>query len=370
MRSTKFRQQVAYLAARLMYTREVSEYYQAKWKAARQLGRGWIRPADLPSNAEIRDQVQLMARLLEGPEGHARRLMDMRLRALWWMRVLTPYHPRLIGSVLTGHIREGSDIDLHVFAGSAQHVASSIEHVGGGYEIEHKRLVKNGEVREFTHIHLRDEYPIELTVYAPSLLGHRFRSSITGKAIERATAAELEKLLVCGHALTAEDVERELSQRAATPDRCNVFLSLLLPLENVKQNPRFHPEGDALFHSMQVYALAKDTMPYDEEFLLAALLHDVGKAIDPADHVDAGLEALDGYITERTGWLIAHHMDGHALADRTIGARRRKRLEAHRWFKDLLSLSRCDRGGRVPGAEVEEPEEALDYIEQLETMFG
>ena len=53
--------------------------------------------------------------------------------------------------------------------------------------------------------------------------------------------------------------------------------------------------------------------PYDEEFLLAALLHDVGKAIDPSDHVAAALQALEGSITERTAWLIAHHMDAQAL---------------------------------------------------------
>ena len=56
---------------------------------------------------------------------------------------------------------------------------------------------------------------------------------------------------------------------------------------------------------MQVFMLAREAMPYDEEFLLAAILHDVGKAIDPDDHVVAGLEALDGFITERTSWLIA-----------------------------------------------------------------
>jgi hypothetical protein len=370
MRSTKFRQQVAYLAARLMYSREVSEYYQAKWKAARQLGRGWIRPADLPSNAEIRDQIQMLARILEGPEANAARLQQMRLRALWWMRQLAPYHPRLIGSVLTGHIRQGSDIDIHIFASSAQHVATSIEDRGAGYEIEHKRVVKDGEAREFTHIHLKDEFPIELTVYAPSLLGHRFRSSITGKPIERATVAELEKLLACQHALGPEDLTRELDQFDTRPDRCQVFLSLLLPLENVKQNPACHPEGDALFHSMQVFGLAKDCAPYDEEFLLAALLHDVGKAIDPADHVAAGLEALEGYISERTAWLIAHHMEGHALREGSIGSRKRRRLSEHPWFDDLQQLWDCDLAGRVPGVEVEEPEQALDYIEDLETMFG
>ena len=55
-------------------------------------------------------------------------------------------------------------------------------------------------------------------------------------------------------------------------------------------------------------------------------VHDVGKAIDPTDHVSAGLEALTGFITDRTGWLIAHHMHAHAIHAGTIGARARRRL--------------------------------------------
>ncbi|TWT94569.1 HD domain-containing protein [Stieleria varia] len=222
----------------------------------------------------------------------------------------------------------------------------------------------------FTHIHLNDQFPIELTVYPPSQLGFRFRSSITGKPIERATTAELEKLLAMQHGLESAELDSHLDDMDASPDRWNVYLSLLLPLENVKQNPRYHPEGDALFHSMQVYKLAKQEMPYDEEFLLAALLHDVGKAIDPDDHTLAGLEALEGYITNRTAWLIKHHMEAHKIADRTIGARRRRRLTEHQLFDDLMLLCECDRGGRVPGAIVTEPELALDYIEEIETMFG
>ena len=86
-----------------------------------------------------------------------------------------------------------------------------------------------------------------------------------------------------------------------------------MPLENVKQHPLYHPDGDALYHSLQVFDFAKSVHPYDEEFLLAALLHDVGKAIDPQDHVRAGLESLDGFITERIHWLIKNQMEAHRL---------------------------------------------------------
>ncbi len=370
MSSSKLRRQIAWEAARLMYSREVTEYYMAKQKAAKRCYKGWIKPADLPTNAEIRDQVQLLARLHEGADSQAQRLLDMRLRALWWMRRLEAFHPKILGSVLTGAIRQGSDIDLHVFAANPHSITVELDDEGIAYELERKRVVKDGEQRVFTHIHVRDEFPIELTVYHPSYLGYRFRSSITNKAIERAGCGDLEKLIAMEHELDAEDQRGRLAEMDARPDRFHVFQSLLIPLENVQQSRKYHPEGDALFHSLQVFGLARDQSPYDEEFLLAALLHDIGKAIDPDDHVAAGLEALDGFVTDRTAWLIGHHMEAHRLHDRTIGARRRRRLEGHPWFEELCLLGECDREGRVPGAEVDPLEEALDYIEGIEEMFG
>ncbi|HEV3418477.1 MAG TPA: HD domain-containing protein, partial [Pirellulales bacterium] len=143
-----------------------------------------------------------------------------------------------------------------------------------------------------------------------------------------------------------------------------------LPLERVKQNPLHHPEGDMLYHSLQVFDLARDAQPYDEEFLLAALLHDVGKAIDPREHVAAALEALEGTITPRTAWLIEHHMEAHALVDGTLGARSRRRLQENESFEDLVLLGQCDRRGRQKAVEAPELEEALDYLRELARTCG
>src|SRR6478672_5039623 len=114
MSSDKLRQAIAFEAARLMYERIESEYYTAKRKAAKRLCRRSIKPEDLPSNAEIREQIQVFARIHEGDK-RTRHLRDMRLEALRMMRLLRPFRPRLIGSVMTGHVRKGSDIDVHVF---------------------------------------------------------------------------------------------------------------------------------------------------------------------------------------------------------------------------------------------------------------
>jgi predicted HD phosphohydrolase len=154
-----------------------------------------------------------------------------------------------------------------------------------------------------------------------------------------------------------------------TVDRFQVYQSLLLPLEQVRENVQTHPEGDALYHSLQVFSLARDEIPYDEEFLLAALLHDVGKGIDRQDHVTAGLDALEGFITERTAWLIASHSQGHAVLDGTIGVRARRRLEACESYDELMLLARCDRRGRKRGVPVPDVADALAYVRELDSCW-
>src|SRR2546425_10704370 len=114
MANDKLRQAIAFEAARLMYERTESEYYTAKRKAAKRLCRQTVKPEDLPSNAEIREQIQVFARIHEGDKRTAN-LREMRLEALRLMRLLRAFRPRLIGSVMTGHVRKGSDIDIHVF---------------------------------------------------------------------------------------------------------------------------------------------------------------------------------------------------------------------------------------------------------------
>ena len=129
MNRSKLRRQIAWEAARLMYARQESEYYRAKMKAARRICQGWVKPADLPTNREIRDEIQAFARLYEG-DARTENLREMRLEALRMMRLLRPFRPRLIGSVMTGHIRHGSDIDLHVFSDSVSAITSILDAEG------------------------------------------------------------------------------------------------------------------------------------------------------------------------------------------------------------------------------------------------
>ena len=233
------------------------------------------------------------------------------------MRKLARFRPRLIGSVRTGHVRQGSDIDIHLFCDSLALVTDTLDEYGLSYDVEFKRIVKYGEERVFTHIHVPDRYTYELTLYPEDKAHYVFKSSITGKAIERASIAELEAILAEDDPTL--DLDGAVERLEDHVDRFELYRMLLQPLEGVKQGAWYHPEGDALYHSLQVFELACVEQPYDEEFLLAALLHDVGKAIDPHDHVAAALEALEGAISDRTAWLIAHHMDAQAYRSGTLG---------------------------------------------------
>ena len=67
----------------------------------------------------------MLARTHEG-DARTDRLLEMRLEALRMMRLLSHFRPRLIGSVMTGHIRQGSDIDLHLFSDNVSSVAAIV----------------------------------------------------------------------------------------------------------------------------------------------------------------------------------------------------------------------------------------------------
>lgn len=165
---------------------------------------------------------------------------------------------------------------------------------------------------------------------------------------------------------TEDDEPPPIASLAESIDRFALYRLRLIPLEAVKQDPSRHPEGDALYHSLQVFQHAREARPYDEDFLLAALLHEVGKATDPRDHVAAAVDGLRGSVSERTLWLIAHHKDLVPDRRRALGAKQRRELEESEYADDLKLLRECDDAGRATGVDVVTLDEALEYIRGLE----
>lgn len=186
---------------------------------------------------------------------------------------------------------------------------------------------------------------------------------ISRKALptQREIRAEIAKL-----AWFSEQTDDRLLEPPEEEDRFVVYGALLAPLEQIQRYGRANRGEDVLSHSLRVFDLAKDELPYDEEFLTAALLHEVGRAIDPQDAARAGLEALDGFVTERTAWLIEHLEGGRAFLDGSLGQRSRRRLAESEWFEDLLQLAECDRRGCSLGVRTSDVELALGYLQELD----
>lgn len=146
------------------------------------------------------------------------------------------------------------------------------------------------------------------------------------------------------------------------------MLSWLDALDGVEQDPRYHPEGDALFHSLQVFehALASRV---DAEMLAAALLHDIGKATAGTDHAEVGADMLcglpglapehpmQGVTSARVHWLVAHHLHLLRWPKHT-----RAWLAGTPHLRDLEALRRFDLAGRDPRARVRSPEEAVSIV--------
>lgn len=134
------------------------------------------------------------------------------------------------------------------------------------------------------------------------------------------------------------------------------LLPLLVALDGIRQNPAYHPEGDALFHSLQVFDLAR-AATNNRALWAAALLHDVGKAIDSPTHDDVGADLLSGIVSPRIVWLVRHHLD--LLKNPRLTKRR---LRGSNALVDLQHLRRWDVGGRSPHAIVLSPEIALSML--------
>src|SRR6478736_2555989 len=118
--------------------------------------------------------------------------------------------------------------------------------------------------------------------------------------------------------------------------RRDELLALLEALRGVAQPVRYHPEGDALFHSLPVFEQA-------------------GTAIDGKTHDEVGADLLAGLVSERVIWLVRHHLDLLREPKRT-----RRAHHGTAALADLECLRRWDLAGRRPRARVLATEDAVE----------
>lgn len=132
-----------------------------------------------------------------------------------------------------------------------------------------------------------------------------------------------------------------------TPDYQRLF-PFVAACETIAGHPIYHPEGSVLNHLLQTFRCAMREST-DHDLVLAALLHDIGKAEDKLRHVQIAVTWLDGIVPQKTLWLIENHMRVWYLL---LGDMKKRSkvlaLYQHQWLPDLIMLARWDKMGRKP----------------------
>lgn len=367
MARLKLRDSIATEAARLLLRGTEIQYPAARRRAARWLSRRRLDADDLPTYAEIRSQVYALSGLFPDEQRTAD-LRRMQSSALELMDVLAAFAPQVHGCAVDGPAMPGAEIAIDLWADSVDEVVSVLQTHGFRPQPNGGREPGLGEGQP-ARLQVHYGYPCELTIRPAEPFGPPVAPTDRPPR-EAIDAGELRgRLSRSARDAVGEqrdDVQAGTGEHEYHPDAFAMFRMLLERLEQVQLDLGRHPEGDALYHSLQVYELALAERPYDEELLLAALLHDAGLAIDRRNPVPALLDAVGGLLTERTRFLIENLDAARGYLNDGRIARSLRRSEH---FEELVLLARCDVEGRVPGAAVSELDEALEEIAGMSTAW-
>ena len=359
MADRKLRQAIAAEAARLLQQRKEPDFRSARRKAARWFSRQRIAAADLPSFGEIQQEVFALAGLFSS-ERQQSALNEIRLVAHDLLELLNDFEPRLSGSALTGPILPGAEIELTLTHGDLSDVTAIL--FDAGYR---------AQLRADGGLTFSDRYPCVLSFLLDASADDTPRPhSVDLQGLDELIAAESERDQLRLAALEQQADENDDAEEEDLddyhPDFFPTLEMLLNKLEAIRLDPIKHPEGDLLYHSLQVYELGLAERPYDEEFLLACLVHDIGVGLDRRHPLQAAWNAIGELITPRTWFFIENRAE--AVEYLSTG-RIRGTLKRSEDFEELVLLAKCDLNGRKRGAKVSTVEDALEYIAGLSSAW-
>ena len=225
--------------------------------------------------------------------------------------------------------------------------------------------------------HVSDEtFPEDaLRVFRAAQFAARFEGTVAPETMALCKRMDVGEI-------SHERVFDELKKALLKAEKPSVFFRVLREMDHLKeffpelegcigvqQNPDHHPEGDVFEHTMLVLDCAaglRDQAKQPLAFMLAALLHDLGKAvatqvqpdgkITAYGHERAGLELCERQLRRLTGqvrlieyvknmmWL---HMRPNILAQAKSRKKKTRQLfDLSVCPEDLILLSRADASGK------------------------
>ena len=187
------RAQIAYLAARIMAEDGIEDHGLAKKKAARQAGIADTR--QLPGNDEI-DEALRVYREIYHADDHRTQLTELREIAVRVMAELEAFNPYLTGGVLNGNAGKYAGIELQLFTDDAKAVEMFLIDRGIDYQAGQANLYSGDACITVPLFTLNEDgAEIEITVLSPHHARLPLKTSLAGRAIERAKLAAVEELL-------------------------------------------------------------------------------------------------------------------------------------------------------------------------------
>jgi hypothetical protein len=351
-RPEEIRRRIAVDAALLVFRRKEQSLASARKRAARSFKQSKLTKEFLPSTAEIQIELEALAGVFAAERDPARlRQVLHELEQLERLLSGLPYCFACQESLGKG--AAGTRLEIEVLKANWLEFANGARAKGAMISFEGTSAVIHGGQTKFM-------------IESPQVAFGEVVETYGAEAIPVEVAIARLAVIVANEGPVDWDSDEFATadyEPGEHPERWDLFEVLLTPLELVRLPKETHPEGDALYHSLQVLELGKNKLPYDEEFLLACLLHDVGLAIDPRQPMLSGIDALGDLITARTRTLLQLLEPAHEYL-RTGQATAALRRSPD--FEEAVLLARCDRDGRVCGAEVPSLEEALSELAAIE----
>ncbi len=190
----RIRKEIAHEAAKLVAVDGSEDFFQAKKKAAQQLG---VKNKHvLPSNREIESALIEYQSLFHNKE-QTQTLRDFRLVAHKTMMLLKEYHPRLVGSVLAGTANQYSEVSIHVFSDTSETISLFLESKGVPISICERRLriEKNNSTYFTAFKFIAGDINIVVVTLPLVYLKNKLIDSITEQPMKHASLSDVKKLI-------------------------------------------------------------------------------------------------------------------------------------------------------------------------------
>jgi hypothetical protein len=181
-------------AARIMATEGQHNFMAAKRKAAERIGAS-SRQA-LPSNIEVEEALRAYQDLYGGDQ-RIQHLLHLRETAIFVMRELSGFCPRLVGPVLEGTADSHSRVSLHLFSDPPDAIAMHLIEKGVSYRQEQRRIRWHDGSHRLIQLLVTEVQgtAVELALLDGIDLRQAPPSPVDGRPQKRAGLVEVESLL-------------------------------------------------------------------------------------------------------------------------------------------------------------------------------